>query len=300
TREVQITATIDGKVKLVFKASIRRHLKLEDSDGISTLPNTKIFKQLALMGPVESHHTPSGAPTPSQTPLSSPSRIPTRQETKVPQPSSPTYTHVADEAASTSVDVRHGGAAITVTSLYAGHNSELTVLCTTLSQKVESLEADLKPTKQVYEAAYTKLIMKVKRLEKTVKTSKARRQTKIVVSDDDEEFEDPSKQGRNAAKVHTYTRKRRAVNTGSGGVSTASRIVRIAEESVSTAGASMPVSTVGMINKGKGIMEESEPVHTKTKRQQEQERIGLEAAVTLQEQFDEKERQRIARVHEAA
>ncbi|GJY30700.1 putative ribonuclease H-like domain-containing protein [Tanacetum coccineum] len=49
TREVQITATIDGNVKLVSKASIRRHLKLEDSDGISTLPNTEIIEQLALM-----------------------------------------------------------------------------------------------------------------------------------------------------------------------------------------------------------------------------------------------------------
>ncbi|GJY61850.1 hypothetical protein Tco_0462507 [Tanacetum coccineum] len=50
--EMEITATIDGRVKTVTKASIRRHLKLKDSDGISTLPNTKIFKQLAFMG----HH----------------------------------------------------------------------------------------------------------------------------------------------------------------------------------------------------------------------------------------------------
>ncbi|GJR44122.1 hypothetical protein Tco_1312225 [Tanacetum coccineum] len=48
--EVQITATIDGKAKLVSEASIRRHLKLEDSYGINTLPNTEIFEQLALMG----------------------------------------------------------------------------------------------------------------------------------------------------------------------------------------------------------------------------------------------------------
>ncbi|GJY08309.1 hypothetical protein Tco_0375363, partial [Tanacetum coccineum] len=34
-----ITTTIDRKVKVfVSKASIRRHLKLEDSDGISSLP----------------------------------------------------------------------------------------------------------------------------------------------------------------------------------------------------------------------------------------------------------------------
>ncbi|GJY74110.1 hypothetical protein Tco_0478541 [Tanacetum coccineum] len=32
--EIQITATIDGKVKIITEASIRRHLKLEDSDAI--------------------------------------------------------------------------------------------------------------------------------------------------------------------------------------------------------------------------------------------------------------------------
>ncbi|GJX62917.1 hypothetical protein Tco_0295817 [Tanacetum coccineum] len=48
--EMEITATIDGKVKIVTEASIRRHLKLEDSDGISNLPTTEIFEQLALMG----------------------------------------------------------------------------------------------------------------------------------------------------------------------------------------------------------------------------------------------------------
>ncbi|GJV16784.1 hypothetical protein Tco_1362107 [Tanacetum coccineum] len=48
--EMEINATIDGKVKVVSEASIRRHLKLEDSDGISTLPNAEIFEQLALIG----------------------------------------------------------------------------------------------------------------------------------------------------------------------------------------------------------------------------------------------------------
>nr|GFB50360.1 hypothetical protein [Tanacetum cinerariifolium] len=51
--------------------------------------------------------------------------------------------------------------------------------------------------------------------------------------------------------------------------------------------------------KDKGIMEEYESPMTKTKRQQEQERLGYEEAVRLQEEFDEEERQRIARVHEA-
>nr|GEW08441.1 hypothetical protein [Tanacetum cinerariifolium] len=59
-------------------------------------------------------------------------------------------------------------------------------------------------------------------------------------------------------------------------------------------------STTKRKDKGKGIMEESESAMTKKKRQQKQERLGHEAAVGLQEEFDEKERQRIARVHEAA
>nr|GEW67896.1 copia protein [Tanacetum cinerariifolium] len=126
---------------------------------------------------------------------------------------------------------------------------ELTIQCTTLSQKLESLEEDLKQTKQVNRANYTKLIMKVKRLEKTFKTSKARRQAKIVVFDDEEEFKDPSKQGRNAAKVHTYTKRKKAVNTGSDEISTASRIVSTAEKLVSSASASMLVNTTGMIDK---------------------------------------------------
>ncbi|GKE85423.1 hypothetical protein Tco_1559165 [Tanacetum coccineum] len=48
--EMKTTATIDGRVKTITAASIRRHLKLKDSNGISTLPNTEIFKQLTLMG----------------------------------------------------------------------------------------------------------------------------------------------------------------------------------------------------------------------------------------------------------
>ncbi|GKF45035.1 hypothetical protein Tco_0131587, partial [Tanacetum coccineum] len=75
--------------------------------------------------PVESHHTPTSAPPTLQPPSSSPSRRTTRQESMVPQPRSPTQTNVADEAASIGVDIRHGGAATTVTSLDAGQGSEV-------------------------------------------------------------------------------------------------------------------------------------------------------------------------------
>ncbi|GKB43232.1 hypothetical protein Tco_0888174, partial [Tanacetum coccineum] len=96
----------------------------------------------------------------------------------------------------------------------------------------------------------------------------------------------------NAAKeiVHTYTRRRRVVSTGSGRISTT-------EESVNTAGASIPVV---IKYKGKAKMDESKPEKTKTKLQQRQERAGYEVAVRLQEKLDEEERKRIARVHKEA
>nr|GEX04491.1 hypothetical protein [Tanacetum cinerariifolium] len=51
-------------------------------------------------------------------------------------------------------------------------------------------------------------------------------------------------------------------------------------------------------DKGKGKMVEYETVQTKTKLQQEQERLGFKAAVRLQAELDEEEKQRIAKVHE--
>nr|GEV60925.1 ribonuclease H-like domain, reverse transcriptase, RNA-dependent DNA polymerase [Tanacetum cinerariifolium] len=49
-REIKLNATADGQVKTITKAYVKRHLKLADADGISSLPITKFFKQLALVG----------------------------------------------------------------------------------------------------------------------------------------------------------------------------------------------------------------------------------------------------------
>ncbi|GKA23285.1 retrovirus-related pol polyprotein from transposon TNT 1-94 [Tanacetum coccineum] len=188
---------------------------------------------------------------------------------------------------------------------------ELMVLCTTLSKKVESLEADLKQTKQVYGAAYTKLIMKGRMIEEIDQDAGV---TLVTPTQGEDQPEDQlgvlsaAKILADAAKtnVHTYTRRRRAVSTSSGGISTANRMFSTAEESVSTAGMVQKVninipSPVVIKDKGKCKMEESEDEQIKrTKLQQEQDRLGHEAAVRLQEELDEEERQRMARVHEAA
>ncbi|GJV78437.1 hypothetical protein Tco_1510021 [Tanacetum coccineum] len=45
--EVEITATIDGQLKTITEASLRRHLKLEDADG-SLFPSMKILNTYIL------------------------------------------------------------------------------------------------------------------------------------------------------------------------------------------------------------------------------------------------------------
>ncbi|GKG19208.1 hypothetical protein Tco_0376307 [Tanacetum coccineum] len=47
---VKIHATVDGHWLSISEGSIRRHLKLDDQDGLISLPSSEIFAQLALMG----------------------------------------------------------------------------------------------------------------------------------------------------------------------------------------------------------------------------------------------------------
>ncbi|GKE00216.1 hypothetical protein Tco_1388199, partial [Tanacetum coccineum] len=265
--EIELTATIDGKVKIVNEAS---------GEGSTH--------------PVESYHTPTSALSTSQPLISPTSRRKNRQESVVPQPKSPTQTPVADKASSIGVDVRYGGATTIVIGLEEGQGSgnidktltmpqdspllrvntlrsdegsmtlqELMVLCTTLSKKVEILKTDLTQTKLTYDAVYTKLIKKVKKLENKVKSNQARRRARIIIQgrhEHDMEFDFDL----DAAKDVSTAKP----------VSTASAAVTIASVAVSTA---------------------------KTK--QEQERLGYEAAIRLQAKLEEEERQRIAKVHKA-
>nr|GEW36565.1 putative ribonuclease H-like domain-containing protein [Tanacetum cinerariifolium] len=115
----KILATVNGKLRTISKSSIRRNLKLNDDEGINTLPDAELFENLALMGvngpsfsgrtvplfdsilfhqgkgsgtPTEPHHTPSlEAPQSPHTAPSSPSlppatteKIPTSTPTKIP------------------------------------------------------------------------------------------------------------------------------------------------------------------------------------------------------------------------
>ncbi|GKD42900.1 hypothetical protein Tco_1267545 [Tanacetum coccineum] len=72
--------------------------------------------------------------------------------------------------------------------------NELTNLVTKLFERIGVLEDDLKKTKHTYSSAFTTLILRIKKLESTVKTGKARKRARVVLSKDEED--DSSKQGR--------------------------------------------------------------------------------------------------------
>ncbi|GKC46921.1 hypothetical protein Tco_1064643, partial [Tanacetum coccineum] len=180
--------------------------------------------------------------------------------------------------------------------------NELTVLCTTLSKKVEDLQNDLLQTKLTYGAAYTKLILRVKKLEHKVMARKSRRRTKIVVSNDEE--------GRTSADTEILLEQEEpselVEDPGSGEkgekeISNAEVLVSTASEipKVSTAIPERQVyirkSAERRKDKRKAIMKDDESVQKKTKKQLEQERLGHEEAIRLQEQINEEERQKIAR-----
>nr|GEV11046.1 hypothetical protein [Tanacetum cinerariifolium] len=49
-QETKIIATADGKPRTISESSLRRHLKLNDEEGISSLPDAELFENLSLMG----------------------------------------------------------------------------------------------------------------------------------------------------------------------------------------------------------------------------------------------------------
>ncbi|GJW81683.1 hypothetical protein Tco_0145658 [Tanacetum coccineum] len=325
-----ITATIDRKVKLlVTEASIRRHLKLEDSEGLNTLPTAEIFEQLALMGNMkraskgyfgvihplfETMLAQHQADEPSIQALHEtyPSRI----------TSSPSLSPQRHPSTSQSMHITHD----TKEPASMPHDSPL--------QSVHSLECD--------EGTH----LRVKKLEKQVKTTKDRRRARIVLSEDEDAAKDSSKQGRKISEIDkdptiSLVQSKHAKETSwfqedieiQEKISDDTKVVieekeptelledqgsgEKGEKEVSTVGAEhstvIPVVNTATANlvyirrsaekrkvKGKTIMREDESVQKKSKKQLEQERLGHEEAIRLQEQIDEEERQRMARDAEIA
>ncbi|GJU97679.1 ribonuclease H-like domain-containing protein [Tanacetum coccineum] len=148
---------------------------------------------------------------------------------------------------------------------------ELTVLCTQLSNKVESLETELKQTKQTYGVSFIKLIKKRRKIDET------NQDPDITLVQHDAEI-----QGRHGQEMEFETKVYTAED-----VSTAGAAVTTAGASISTA-SPLRVSTAEDISTAETL------VYIRRSAAKDK------AAVRLQEQLDEEERKRIARVHEEA
>ncbi|GJT68270.1 ribonuclease H-like domain-containing protein [Tanacetum coccineum] len=189
--------------------------------------------------------------------------------------------------------------------------------------RIGVLEADLMKTKKTYSSAYTKLILRVKKLESQIKIGKARRQARVVLSDDEVFEDDSSKQGRKLTdaevqeKASTDTelfiqevtptkviqdqegseKASDEVSTVGAKKGTASKevpIVSIAEVSLSTARGTVTYTRRSAEkrsrqDKGKAMMIEEEP-KKKTKKELEQERLSYVEAIRLEEQMNEEQR----------
>ncbi|GKA27246.1 putative ribonuclease H-like domain-containing protein, partial [Tanacetum coccineum] len=302
-REMEITATIDGRLKTVTEASIRRHLKLEDSAGINSLPNAEIFEQLALMSSKKAAWEQFSSNIATAIICLATNRT-FKEATPMPHESPLQSVHsLRRDEGSVSLD-------------------ELTDLCTSLSKKVGALENEMQQTKKTYSTAITKLILRVKKLEQKVKTTKARRRARIILSED---VEGSSKQGRKISAIdkdpiislvqpeqemeHAFCIAKETTwfqeDVEIQEKNSADIEILLQEEEPTKLYCCWKFSLHQKEcrkekDKGKAIMKGDESVQKKTKKQLEQERLGHEEAIRLQEHIDEEERQRFARDAEIA
>ncbi|GJV26575.1 putative ribonuclease H-like domain-containing protein [Tanacetum coccineum] len=288
--EVKINATIDGHSLSITEGSLRRHLKLADQDDFQAKIVALFPNMLDVTEPSTSPSriTSSPSPTPSPSPEPTPAHTPTPTQPSPTQPSptqpsptqpSPTQPSPTQHGTEHHLPTPHDSPLHVVHSHGSDEGSlklqELMNLVTTLSDRIGVLEADLMKTKKTYSSAYTKLILRVKKLESQIKIGKARRQARVVLSDDEAFEDDSSKQGRKLSdeevqeKARTVTYSRRSAEKRS------------------------------RQDKGKAIMIEEEP-KKKSKKELEQERLSYAEAIRLKEQMNEEQRAQIARDEEIA
>nr|GEY01884.1 retrovirus-related Pol polyprotein from transposon TNT 1-94 [Tanacetum cinerariifolium] len=110
----KILATVNGMLRTIIKSSIRRNLKLNNEEGISTLPDADLFENLALMG--------VKVQVLQLSPITHPILRQYSRRARIAQSSAlPTVT---DEPASPFGDDSQGEALPTVSSLEAGQDME--------------------------------------------------------------------------------------------------------------------------------------------------------------------------------
>ncbi|GKE58058.1 hypothetical protein Tco_1497243, partial [Tanacetum coccineum] len=305
--DVKITTTIDGHSLTITEGSLRIHLKLDDQDGLSSLPNSEIFEQLALMG----YHTDSHKLTFQKGAFSPQWRFLIHSILHCLSPKKTAWEQFSSNIATVVICL--------ATNRKSDEGSlklnELTNLVTKLSDRVVVLEDDLRKIKKTYSYALTKLIPRVKKLEARVKIGKARKRAKVVLSEDDEDVEDDSsKQGRKLSDAEVQEKASTETKPFIQEVTP----TKVIQDQGSSEKGSAEVSTAGATkvllvkfqwlvllrntrrseekrtrkDNGKAIITESEP-KKKYKKELEQERLSFAEAIRLEEQMNEEQRAQI-------
>ncbi|GJV26998.1 hypothetical protein Tco_1383446 [Tanacetum coccineum] len=236
---------------------------------------------------ITSSPSPSPEPSPSPSPEPSPSQSHAPSPTPEHIPAAPTQPSPTQPSSTQpSPRAEHHLPTPNESPIHAVHShgsdegrlklNELTDLVTKLFDRIGVLEEDLKTTKQTYSSAFTKLILRVKKLEAQGRIlsdaevqEKASNETEPVIQDvtPTEVIQDQQSSEKGSAKVSTAGAKQ-------GTASEEVPIVSTAEVNLSTAGGTVTYTRRSAEkrsrqDKGKAIMIESEP-KKKSKKELEQ------------------------------
>ncbi|GKA11774.1 hypothetical protein Tco_0691320, partial [Tanacetum coccineum] len=137
-------------------------------------------------------------------------------------------------------------------------HTELMELITKLTDRIEALEKDLQQTKKTYSTALTKLVLKVKKLDKQVRSGKAKRRDRIEKNSADTEVllkeATPSEL---IEDLGSGEKGKKEISTADVPISTAGAEVSTTSHDVSTAAAELVYirrSASKAKDKGKAIM----------------------------------------------
>ncbi|GJT96344.1 hypothetical protein Tco_1091862 [Tanacetum coccineum] len=226
----QLIASIDSKEYTITESSVRSNLQLADATGIHNLSDAKIYARLATLGyvtegdfipllpamlageavdqgkgsakPAKPHHTPvDPILSTSQPPLPSPPHpSPPHPSPPLPSPPHPLPPHQSPPFSPPHYSPSRSYEA----PLPKGNTSrsaedsmqlkELMVLVPTLVTKINSLEKELKDTKQTLGNAALAVVLKLVKKVKSLETALKRKSKKVIMSES--ESEEPEDQGR--------------------------------------------------------------------------------------------------------
>nr|GEV16631.1 putative ribonuclease H-like domain-containing protein [Tanacetum cinerariifolium] len=245
-QEIVDFLNVDGKEFIVTEASVMRHLQLSDAEveGKGSGQPSKPQPPSSIDPPSHEKQVTTVTSQPQKT--HTPRQTKSGRDTKIPQSSGPPK-KVNDEVVYIGEDDRVVRVATTVTSLEAEQESGIihkTRSTTTLNEPsprgTGSCSGPRCQDTTLGDAdAQTRLVLKGRHIVNKINL-KISWEFLVKLRYLQIQLEE----------MFRLILEERAVSTGSGRVSTASRMISTTEESVSTVGASMPVNTAGMIDKG--------------------------------------------------